>query len=115
MKKISVLLITIALVFIFITPCFAETLIAPGSTNCDVFAKYNNDIKGLHTAVVIDGKASLTTEDGIVISTQSNLPDGTILHVVPVLSSHMNALNWFKDCLKNVANKFVTFDIFFKT
>lgn len=83
------------------------------TTQIDVYAKAEYNVEGVHPAPIDDGKADITTDDGVSVSV-TDAPEGSLtLMVIPVPETEKEAWEWIESSMKGKADPVHTFDIHF--
>lgn len=111
MKRIATLLIALAVLFSMALPCYAAE--NGEIVTADVYAKYIR-ATNKNTVSVENGNASVTTENGYVVSISGAPENAVCLKVVPIPASEQDAWSWFKSCLGDNRNPLAVFDIYFE-
>lgn len=115
MKKIAVLLLTMAILFrMCLLCCAAESTDDSGKVvSGDVYASYIQ-ATNQRSAPVENGNASTVTESGFTVSITNAPNNAAFLKVVPILASEQEAWRWFQSCLGNDKKLLAVFDIYFE-
>lgn len=111
MKRIATLLIALAVLFSVALPCYAAENGEIVTT--DVYAKYIRATNKNEVSVE-NGSASVTTENGYLVSIAGAPENAVCLKVVPIPAAEQDAWNWFKSCLSDNRNLLAVFDIYFE-
>lgn len=110
MKKIMMVLLSFALLLSFSLTAFAAE---NEPAEIDVYARYVGAADGEYTAEIVNAGATITTEDGTVISV-TGAPNGAVtLVVVPIPASEKEAWEWLAECLENAGTPVRAYDIYF--
>ncbi len=111
MRKWIAVLLTLALALSCGITAFAAE--SDDTTEIGVYAKAEYNVEGVHPAPIDDGKADVTTDDGVSVSV-TDAPKGSLtLMVIPVPETEKEVWEWIEDCMKGKADPVHTFDIHF--
>ena len=114
MRRILSFLLTIALMFSIILPCYAAEISEEDDTvTGDVYARYVSVVQW-DDVPVVDGNAEATTDNGYTVMV-TDIPDNAVvLRVVPIPSAETAAWSWFADCVGSGVTILSIFDIYFE-
>lgn len=106
-------ILSLTLVLLMLFSMSITVLAAEEQTTIDVYAKCEYNVEGVHPSPIDDGKADVTTDDGVSVSV-TDAPEGSLtLMVVPVPETEKEAWEWIESSMKGKADPVHTFDIHF--
>lgn len=86
-------ILSILLIFILALSMSLTVFAAEGDKNIDVYAKYEDNTKGIYWADIQDGSANVIA-DGATISVSGATSVAKVLEIFPVPASESEALDW---------------------
>jgi hypothetical protein len=109
-RVITFLLVIVSLVSASIT-CFAAE--SREAVECPVYGKYHSSNVDLHTAVIKNGKGTLTDSEGALFVVELNRKyNGYTLVVHPITESDEEAFAWFQSCVADDAVDISPYEIY---
>lgn len=109
-RVITFLLVIFSLVSTSIT-CFATE--SKEVVECSVYAKYHPSNVELNTAIIENGKGTLTNRDGssFIVELEEKY-NGYMLVVHPITENDKDAFAWFRRCVPNNVVDFSPYEIY---